>query len=100
VQRFEILFESGNFFSLWDDADSFVEEESKEHLRYLDFVVSSDFLEDFVVDDIIETSERRVRGDVDTNFLAEANELGLLKEDMEFNLIADRLNLCVGEQIN
>lgn len=100
MQRFEILFESGNFFSLRDDADSFVEEESKEHLRYLDFVVSSDFLEDFVVDDIIETSERRVRGDVDTNFLAEANELGLLKEDMEFNLIADRLNLCVGEQIN
>ena len=60
----------------------------------------SNFLESFIGNNGIEMSERRVRGDVDTNFLAEANELGLLKEDMEFNLIADRLNLCVGEQIN
>jgi len=100
VQRFEIFFESSNFFSLRDDTDSFVEQESKKHLRYLDFVLSCDFLEDFVVDDIIETSKRRVRGDVDTNFLAETNELRLLKEDMEFDLIADRLDLCVREQIN
>ena len=77
-----------------------LKKESKKNLGNCSVVSCSNFLENFIANNSVKMSQRGVCCDMDANFLAEANELRLLEENMQFDLITDRLNLRVGEQIN